>query len=79
MMNGFLELDLWRTIVQGPDKSGGGYSGGGKGSLSYKSCAKRILYLVVAMVVVEQDMAVVENLCQWRFEFLGNDELWSSL
>ncbi|PPS06848.1 hypothetical protein GOBAR_AA13803 [Gossypium barbadense] len=51
-----------RIIGQDPNKSGGGYSGGGRGSLVHKSSAKRILYLVVAMVVVEQDMAVVENL-----------------
>ncbi|PPS07521.1 hypothetical protein GOBAR_AA13124 [Gossypium barbadense] len=57
----------------------GGYSGGGRGSLVQKSCVKRILYLVVAMVVVEQDMAVVENLSQWSFKFLSNSELWSSL
>ncbi|PPR97714.1 hypothetical protein GOBAR_AA22954 [Gossypium barbadense] len=52
-MNGLLELELWRIIGQGNDESGGGYSGGGRGSLVYKSNAKRILYLVVAMVVVE--------------------------
>ncbi|PPS12747.1 hypothetical protein GOBAR_AA07891 [Gossypium barbadense] len=43
-------------------ESGGGYSGGRKGSLGHKSCAKRILSLVVAMVVGEQDMIVGENL-----------------
>ncbi|PPR85656.1 hypothetical protein GOBAR_AA35035 [Gossypium barbadense] len=66
-MNELLELELWRIIGQGNDESGGGYSGGGRGSLVYKSCAKRVLYLVVAMVVIEQDMTVVENLCQWSF------------
>ncbi|PPS11504.1 hypothetical protein GOBAR_AA09138 [Gossypium barbadense] len=66
-MNELLELELWRIISQGNDESGGGYSGGGRGSLVHKSYAKRVLYLVVAMVVVEQDMAVVENLCQWSF------------
>ncbi|PPS20412.1 hypothetical protein GOBAR_AA00142 [Gossypium barbadense] len=65
-MNGFLELELWRIIGQGPDKNGGGYSGSGRGSLGHKSYTKRILYLVVAIVVVEQDMAVVKNLFQWR-------------
>ncbi|PPS19945.1 hypothetical protein GOBAR_AA00623 [Gossypium barbadense] len=79
MMSGLLELELWRIIDQGHDKSGGGYSSGGRGSLVYKSCAKRISYLAVAMVVVEQDMAVVENLFQWSFKFLNDDELWSSL
>ena len=78
-MNGFLNLELWRIIGQGPDNSGGGYSGGGRGSLVHKSCAKRILYLKLVMVVVEQDMAVVENLSQWSFESLSNNELWSSL
>ncbi|PPS12687.1 hypothetical protein GOBAR_AA07954 [Gossypium barbadense] len=48
-------------------ESGGGYSGGDRGSLVHKSCAKRILYLVVAMAMVEQDMAIVENLSQWSF------------
>ena len=67
MMNELLELELWRTIGQGNDESGGGYSGGGRGSLVHKSYAKRILYLVVAIVVVEQDMAVVENLSRWSF------------
>ncbi|PPS09003.1 hypothetical protein GOBAR_AA11640 [Gossypium barbadense] len=64
MMNELLELELWRIIGLGNDESGGGYSGGGRGSLVHKSCAKRTLYLVVAVVVVEQDMAVMENLCQ---------------
>ncbi|PPS01559.1 hypothetical protein GOBAR_AA19103 [Gossypium barbadense] len=72
-------LILKRIISQGNDKSGGGYSGGGRVSLVHKSCAKRILYLVVAMVVVEQDMAVMENLSQWSFWSLCDDELWSSL
>ncbi|PPS19693.1 hypothetical protein GOBAR_AA00870 [Gossypium barbadense] len=58
-------------------ESRGGYSGGVRGSLVYKSCTKRILYLVVAMVVVEQDMAVVEILSQWSFKVLSNSELWS--
>ncbi|PPS13614.1 hypothetical protein GOBAR_AA06971 [Gossypium barbadense] len=78
-MNELLELELWRIISQGNDKSGGGYSGDGRGSLVHKSCAERILYLVVAIVVVEQDMTVVENLSQWSFQFLCDDELWSSL
>ncbi|PPR91499.1 hypothetical protein GOBAR_AA29187 [Gossypium barbadense] len=52
-MNELLELELWRIIGQGNDESGGGYSGGGRGSLVHKSCTKSILYLVVAMVVVE--------------------------
>ncbi|PPS02224.1 hypothetical protein GOBAR_AA18436 [Gossypium barbadense] len=30
-MNELLELELWRIIGQGNDKSGGGYSGGGRG------------------------------------------------
>ncbi|PPS03142.1 hypothetical protein GOBAR_AA17518 [Gossypium barbadense] len=29
MMNELLELELWKIIGQGNDKSGGGYSGGG--------------------------------------------------
>ncbi|PPR94265.1 hypothetical protein GOBAR_AA26401 [Gossypium barbadense] len=64
-MNELLELELWRIISQSNDEGGGGYSGGGRGSLVFKSCAKRILYLVVAMVVVEQDKAVVDNLSRW--------------
>ncbi|PPS04337.1 hypothetical protein GOBAR_AA16321 [Gossypium barbadense] len=48
-------------------ESGGGYSGGRRGSLGHKSCAKRILSLVVAMVVGEQDIAIVENLSRWGF------------
>ncbi|PPR84280.1 hypothetical protein GOBAR_AA36433 [Gossypium barbadense] len=50
-----------RVLESDRFESGGGYSGGRKGSLGHKSYAKRILYLVVAMVMVEQDMAVVEN------------------
>ena len=78
MMNELLELELWRIIGQSNDESGGGYSGGGRGSLVHKSCAKRILYLVVAMVMVEQGMAVVEDLFQLSCKFLSNSELWSS-
>ncbi|PPS16038.1 hypothetical protein GOBAR_AA04543 [Gossypium barbadense] len=55
-MNELLELELWRIIDQGNHESVGGYFGGGWGSLVYKSSTTRILYLVVAMVVVEQDM-----------------------
>ncbi|PPR80254.1 hypothetical protein GOBAR_AA40461 [Gossypium barbadense] len=66
-MNELLELELWRIVGQGNDESGGGYSGGDRGSLVHKSYTKRILYLVVAIVVVEQDMAVVENLFQLSF------------
>ncbi|PPR84279.1 hypothetical protein GOBAR_AA36432 [Gossypium barbadense] len=58
MYDEFLEL---RVLESDRFESGGGYSGGRKGSLGHKSYAKRILYLVVAMVMVEQDMAVVEN------------------
>ncbi|PPR84581.1 hypothetical protein GOBAR_AA36133 [Gossypium barbadense] len=52
-------------LVSDRFESGGEYSGGRRSSLGHKSYAKRILYLVVAMVVVEQDMAVVENLLRW--------------
>ncbi|PPS19931.1 hypothetical protein GOBAR_AA00645 [Gossypium barbadense] len=38
----------------------------------HKYYAKRILYLKLAIVVVEQGMKVVENLSQWSFKFLSN-------
>ncbi|PPS09983.1 hypothetical protein GOBAR_AA10661 [Gossypium barbadense] len=56
---------LRARVLEDNQRKSGGYSGGRRGSLVHKSCAKRILYLVVAMVVVEQDMAVVENLSRW--------------
>ncbi|PPS07174.1 hypothetical protein GOBAR_AA13477 [Gossypium barbadense] len=62
MYDEFLKL---RVLESDRFESGGGYSGCHRGSLGHKSCAKRILYLVVAMVVVEQDMAVMENLPRW--------------
>ncbi|PPS05684.1 hypothetical protein GOBAR_AA14963 [Gossypium barbadense] len=64
-MNELLELELWRIISQGNDESGGGYSGGGRGSLVHKSYEEVI-------VVVGQDLAVVENLFQWSCKFLSN-------
>ncbi|PPS07573.1 hypothetical protein GOBAR_AA13076 [Gossypium barbadense] len=53
-----------RVLESNRFESGGGYSDGRSGSLGHNSCAKRI---VVAMVVVEQDMAIVENLSRWSF------------
>ncbi|PPS16525.1 hypothetical protein GOBAR_AA04053 [Gossypium barbadense] len=41
----------------------------------HKCCAKRILFLKLAMVVVEQGMTVMENLSQWSFKFLSNRKL----
>ncbi|PPS12958.1 hypothetical protein GOBAR_AA07684 [Gossypium barbadense] len=35
MMNGLLELELWRIIGQGNDESGGGYFGGGREKLGH--------------------------------------------
>ncbi|PPS07973.1 hypothetical protein GOBAR_AA12672 [Gossypium barbadense] len=77
-MNELLELGLWRIIGQSNDEGEGGYSVVVEVGF-HKCCAKRILYLKLAMVVVEQGMAVVDNLSQRSFKFLSNSELWSSL
>ncbi|PPS12915.1 hypothetical protein GOBAR_AA07725 [Gossypium barbadense] len=58
---------MYTFLENNQHKGRGGYSGGGRGSLVHKSCTKRILYQVVAMAVVEQDMTVVENLSWWSF------------
>ena len=43
MMNGLLELELWRIIGQGNDKIGGGHFGGRRGWVPQPQCpAKRL-------------------------------------